>query len=294
MEKITFKQFLLEVPLGAYQTFGDFSKPHSFRGKTDPVLITSPKAIENVRKKFGKTPYVINMYFVNKPGAAKHTETGTVSLDEIRKKVGDDVADAVAPHYQEENNVNIVFVSNIGAQKVPMTPWIMAHRMAHALARGSRGGLATTEGHQNYMEVIRTINDFLSEVLPTVYGVKYFDPERFGYGDTEQRQQQRRAQLTMIHLFQELCTFRSAREKKIRDYFEIYNELFAQYVIEGRIRFNPLPQRFGVSGWGKYPVRAKSKETLEEYQSVVDGLARTLDYYFRELLDEASKGVLLM
>lgn len=289
MEKKTFKQFITEVPLGAYQTIGDFSKPHSFRGKTDPVLITSPKAIENVRKKFGKTPYVINMFFVNKPGVAKHTETGTVSLDEIRKRLGDDVANAVAPHYQEEDNVNIVFVSNLGAQKVPMTPWIMAHRMAHALARGSRGNM----GHQNYMEVIRTINDFLSEVLPEVYGVRYVNPERLGYTDTE-RQQQRNAQLMMIHLFQEMCTFRSAREKKIRDYFEIYNELFAQYVIEGKIRFNPLPEKFGVSGWGKHPVRARNKEILEDYQSVAEGLARTLDYYFNELLREASKGVLLM
>lgn len=290
-KKISFKQYLEEAPLGDYQTFGKFPKGSSFQGKTDPVLISSPKAIENVRKKFGKTPYIVNMYFVNRKEVAQYSETGSVSIDWVRENIGEDVAEAIAPHYQEEGNVNIVYVSNRAAQKVPMTPWIMAHRMSHAFQR-NQGNM--NKGFYNFQEVVNTVDNFLDEILTNVYHVRNYKKvdgsSGWSQADTDARRQ---SQLRMIQLFNQLSTFKSARDKNIREYFEIYHELFAQYVIEGSVKFNQLPQKVGTAGWGNYPLYS-NKEDREEYQSVVDGFANTLNYYFNELMGEASKGILVM
>lgn len=295
MEKITFKDFIGEAPLGAYQTIGDFSKPHAFQGKTDPTLVASPKAIENVRKKFGKTPYTINMFFDNKPGARQYAETGKVDLAWVREKLGEDVAKAVEPFVGQDENINIVYVGNAAAQKAPMTPWIMAHRMAHALARFDFNGGRSGRQFNTYGLIVREINFFLEDILQNVYHMRNFqNVESRGSSYDEQRSQMiRQSQLRMIHLFQELCTFKSARDKNIRDYFEIYNELFAQYVIEGKVRFNKLPRVIGSSGWGRNPLYA-NPDDLEQYQDTVDTLENTLNYYFDQLMGEASQGILVM
>jgi hypothetical protein len=295
MEKTTFKTFLAEVPLGAYQTIGDFSKPHAFQGKTDPALVSSPKAIENVRKKFGKTPYVINMFFDNKPGARRFTEHGKADLPWVEQNLGADVAKAVEPYINKENNITIIYVSNVAAQKVPMTPWIMAHRMAHALARFDFSGGKSGRQFQYYGELVKETNFFLEDILQNVYNMRGYTSVHgtMSAYDTQRNEQIRNTQLRMIHLFQELCTFKSAREKNIRDYFEIYNELFAQYVIEGAVRFNKLPKTIGGTGWGKYPLYSDD-DTREDYQDSVDTFANTLNYYFSQLMNEAGKGILVM
>jgi len=295
MEKTTFKTFLAEVPLGAYQTIGDFKKPHSFQGKTDPALISSPKAIENVRKKFGKTPYIINMFFDNKPGARQFTEKGKVDLPWVEKNLGADVAKAVEPYVGKEENINIIYVGNVATQKVPMTPWIMAHRMAHALSRFDFNGGRSTRQFRFYAELVKETSYFLEDILQNVYNMRGYTSVQTSMSsyDKQRNEQIRNTQLRMIHLFQELCTFKSAREKNIRDYFEIYNELFAQYVIEGKVRFNKLPKTIGGTGWGKYPLYSDD-DTREDYQDSVDTFANTMNYYFDQLMSEASKGILVM
>ena len=289
MQKITFKQFITEAPLGDYQTIGNFDKAYSFKHKTDRIMVTSPKAIENVRRKFGKTKYTINMFFVNKPEARGKSERGKVDLEWVEENFGEDVSNAIKPYYNKEDNINVVYTTDTGAARVPMTPWIMAHRLGHALSR-SGGWYNNGKQFESYQRVIDTIVNFLEEIFSEVYGIssaQKLKVDMFGPKD-------RKVQLWMKHFFHELCTFKSARDKNLRDYFEVYNELFAQFVIEGKVKFNKLPKTFGVSGWGKYPLRAKNDEILEEYQNTVDTLANTLDYYFDELLSQATEGVLIM
>jgi hypothetical protein len=81
MKKLTFKEFLVEMPVQDYQTFGNFEKGSSFRKEQDRKMITAPKAIKNVHKKWGKIPYDFNLYFVNSSKANRYTEVGLVNSE---------------------------------------------------------------------------------------------------------------------------------------------------------------------------------------------------------------------
>lgn len=276
-------QILSEMPLKTFEPIGDFSKGSSFRDARDRKMITNPKFKEIVSKKFSNTYYDINMYFVNSAKANRYTEVGAVDLDWVRDNLGDEVADKVEPNYQQDEQVNIIFTNNKGAERVNMTPWIIAHRMGHAFARFD-SGLGAKRQFQSYQEIVDSIGTEFDMIFQDVYGIRnYSSKGTFG-------PKRREDQLLMKHLAHNIGTFKSARDKNLRDYFELYNELFAQYVITGEIKFNELPRSFKA---GKEYVSVRDKEAYEELKDL-GRLERTLEYYFEELLGQAEQVILVM
>lgn len=278
---------VLRAALKDFEPIGDFSKSSSFRNARDRKMITSPKFKEIVARKFSKTGYDINMYFVNSAKANRHTEVGAVDLDWVRENLGDEVADKVEPNYQEPSNVNIIFTNNKGAAGVAMTPWIMAHRMGHAFARFKSGGggmRGMERQFRNYQEAVEAINNHFQLIMQDVYGIKSFNAK----GDFGPRE--RRDQLLMKHLSHAIGTFKSARNRNLRDYFEVYNELFAQYLITGKVTFNELPKNFKA---GRHSIGIRDEEAYDELKDL-GSLERTLEYYFDEILSEAESYILVM
>jgi hypothetical protein len=275
------KNILTEQPLKDFEPIGDFDKSSSFRDKRDRTMIKNPRFKEIMTKKFKNTNYDINMYFVNSPAANKHTEVGGVSLEWVRENLGDEVADKVEPNYQEDSQVNIIFTNNKGSERLNMTPWIIAHRMGHAF--GANNGRGMGSQYRSYDEIVEAISREFKMIFHDVYGIKRFSSNKKGPTDRE-------SQLLMKHLAHNICTFKSARDKNLRDYFELYNELFAQHMINGRIRFNELPLRFKA---GSDIISVRDKEAYEELKDL-DSLANTLEYYFDEMLGEAEQHVLVM
>ena len=135
--KLTFKQYILqEAPIGDYKPIGNFDKSHSFRDKRDRTLITNPRSVECLKDKFNNTTHDFNMFFVNLPGAGRHAEVGILKggIGEVERRLGKQVADEVS-RSNLEDAINVIFTNNNGAEKMVMTPWIIAHRIAHAFAR---------------------------------------------------------------------------------------------------------------------------------------------------------------
>lgn len=285
----TFAQFLQEAPLGDYETVGNFDKNSSFRHETDRKLVTSPKMQDKLRQKFENTHYTYNMYFVNSPAANRHTEVGLVDMDWVREELGDDVADRVEPHYQEDYAVNVIFTNNKGSERIAMTPWIIAHRIAHAMARYDNkwnGGNMQRQFY-NYTLAEEQLIEQFSDIM------------KYGYGRTIPRNPRgimnnRDAQLMMKHFFHNVCTFRSARSGKIRDWFEVLHELFAQHVTtkEG-VKFNTLPESFK-AGRGNVVRTEKDDGEWSDTNDMLNSLANAMGYYFDEMMGEAEKGILVM
>jgi hypothetical protein len=274
-----------EMPLGKFDTTGDFDKGSSFRDPKDRKMISNPRFKEIVAKKFKNTYYTINMFFVNNRDANQHTEVGGVDLDWVRDNLGGEVADKVAPTYQNESEVNIIYTNNKGAQRVNMTPWIIAHRMGHAFARFKQsGGRGMERQFRSYKEVVEEISRQFEMIFQEVYGIKSFKSDKIT-GPTD-----RRDQLLMKHLSHNIATFKSARDKNMREYFELYNELFAQYVITGKVTLKDLPTSFKA---GKDMVHVRDKEAYEELKEL-GSLERTLEYYFDEMMSEAESYILVM
>ena len=114
------------------------------------------------------------------------------------------------------------------------------------------------------------------------YGVRI--PER-----PEQIFRDRRAALFINRLFQQVCTFRSARNNDVRDWFEYVNEMIAQWLTTANgIQFNPPPAEFKVRN---STYRLRDEESAKEY---LNSLANTMDISFDWLMGEAVGKILLM
>lgn len=86
MTKLSYKQFLIETPIGDYKLFGNWDKNSSFRHSRDRMLIQHPKSIERMKKKFSNSNTDFNLFFVNSPKANRLTEVGEVDLKFVRDK----------------------------------------------------------------------------------------------------------------------------------------------------------------------------------------------------------------
>jgi hypothetical protein len=238
------QEFITEAPLTDYVPV-DFDKKGQFK-PVDKRLITHPTTISKAEKVFARIPYDVRLFFVNKPGIRNERETGAQSPDKIREIMGQDADQVLAG---SEDAITILYIGNYGVDKVMMTPWIMAHRFGHAITatnRSSYGGTnvpndAWGEAEQHFF---RSINEILSEA----YGIRRAT-------DTGLRQSAVDWNVAREYnaLFNAIGTQRSSRENRINRPYEFLYELFAQYLVTGSVKLNPLPRRigYGRKAWGR-------------------------------------------
>lgn len=247
---------LFEAPIGDYAplgNWGDREKSNSFSHAQDRKIIQSPALVQKVRKKFSGVEQTINMYFVNLQGLRKHAESGVMTPEQISNdmpKVWELLSQRIKSEGTDINDsINIVYVGNAGVNRVPMTAWIMAHRLGHA-ARASGNKLRSWEDFSN--EFI----DIINHIMDQVYGVKFSKNAYF-------------TSKFLAKFFERIGTMGSARNAKLggRPY-EFFYEMFAQYLLTGHITFRELPEYFATRD--KH-IRAVDKETLDAWnQSLTD------------------------
>lgn len=273
-------ELLSEAPISDYQTFGDFDRSSSFRDKRDRHLVTNPNAIKRTKSKFLNTDHELNFYFVNSPAANRHTEVGLVELDWVRENIGDEVADAIEP--VQHDGINFVFTNNKGAERFMMTPWIMAHRMAHSLQRMDFG-IRSRYQNEQFRSAHELLVSSLLHILEYGYNVRSLPDDIKGV------ETNRRAQLILKHFAQQVCTFRSARDGKIRDWFEVVNEMFAQWATTGEIKFNtpPIMIKLGMAGTARLTDQSDVTDLL-------DMLGRDMDTLFDDALSVAYGHIYVM
>lgn len=278
-------ELLTEAPIDNYDTIGDFSKNSSFRNETDRKLVTSPGAIRRTKRKFENTDYDINMLFINSPKANNHTEVGMVEPEWVKTNLGDEAYEKVL-QYLDGDAVNVIFTNNKGDKRIPMTPWIIAHRMGHVLSRRELS-YASRRQIQSYEESEKMIVETFTTILRQGYGFR--KSHRSGASLINDRT----SQIGMIKLAQEVCTFRSAREKIIRDWFEITNELFAQFLTTSKgIHFNSLPKYILVNR-GRYSL-VDDDLLVSDLQYTLDSLANGLYYMFDSIMMESHNRIFVM
>lgn len=244
---------LNEAPIQDFKTIGDFDRNSSFRDPKDRAMITNPKAQEVYRKKFNNTDYDFNMYFVNSPAANRHTEIGQVDMNWVKENLGEEVANAIN---MDNDAINIVFTNNKGAQRVNMTPWIMAHRISHVMTRPSSKNYIT----DSFGMFLR----FMGEDVFPIYGINNFPKSYMRFLSDPQAQK-------ILQLFMYATgSFKSARDKKLRNGVEALHELFAQYIISGEVKRPKLPTSFGNRNFGRSLPSDTQDFEMVEYQHYLD------------------------
>lgn len=276
---------LLEAPLTDFEPLGDFEKPGPFRG-VDRRLVPHPVNRAKAVRFFSKTPYDLRLFFSNIPGTGKYSEYGPMDHDMIREIFKTD-ADAIINGSNDA--ITVVYVGNKGDAKVMMTPWIMAHRLGHAIQAGTirNKGYSWREAEQHFFSTI-------NQILEDCYGKR--SSERMGVTP-------RNLTFSLIPeynaLFNAIGTQRSSRTGKIRRPYEFLYELFAQYLKDGEITFNPLPVSlaYGRQAWGnptKYMQIKPEYRDQSERQEISDKLARDMGYMFDSVLGGLVGEILVM
>jgi len=263
---------LAEAPVSDYELVGDFDKPGSFTTtKYDPAIVKNPKAQQKVYRFFEKSPYKFRLYPLNIPGARKFSETGKVDMAWLEKNLPQ--AAEIVKKNPPNDEIIVFYISNVGSEKVPFTPWIMAHRMGHAFG----------PNNDAWGEFVSYWMKQMKQMLKSYYGAdigRMEDP------------------IALQNALQNaLGTMKSARENKISRPDEFLYELLAQYINTGSIKLNPLPRQlgYGKQAWGKHSRAMNMLQTDDaEIKSHIEMLERDLDYYLDSILGSAQNKIFVM
>lgn len=276
---------LTEAPINDFEPIGDFNKNSSFRKPVDRAIITNDKAVEKIRKKFANSNEVFDFYFVNSAKANKFTELGEVSLEWVAENLGQEVADKVG-NETDVDAIKIIFTNNKGSEGVPMTAWIMGHRIGHVMRRGEgRYGRHAGVVEYSYQELSKEVVRMATELLRDYYGYHSLNIS----GEMKLMQSPSNVQLLYTRLMEAICTFKSAREHNLRNFFEVINELIAQYLTTGTIKFNPLPKSF--KGVNRNTVHL---EDVDYEGNSLDGYAESIEHHIANIFMSAAGKIYVM
>ena len=254
-------------------------------------MLQNPSFVKVTRKKFGNTEHALNFYFVNLPEATKHSETGFMTPEQLQAampKAWPEIAQR-AQEADHENAINVIFVGNTGVNRMNMTPWLMAHRMAHALQSSERGnyGYGSNQRSGPWGDYERDATDAFQPLLEQVYNwVLPRRPMDFWMSGKHDK--------TLAKFLEGIGGMRSARKSQLggRPYEFLY-EMFAQFVITGKLTFRDVPKSFGMRNGPWY--RIQEEEVAEMYNRDLNWwIADQLGDYINNTLYAAEGKFLVM
>jgi hypothetical protein len=226
---------ICEAPLTDFGAYGDLSREGTLRSD-DLKAVQSPKWQEKLSNFFSRTPYNFNIYVYNggedgrihfphpTPGR-KGTDLKVTDLIYLENFSGVYYPDLfqrtfgfVPPDYQ--GAISVMLVENEGNDRLPLTPWMVAHRIAHALNMPSRDDffdhLTDAEIKETWKNAFTGMVKF-RDVMCEFLGGDYSDIAAL-IGKT-----------------------RAMRSRKLSNPGEFFMEMITQYIVQGSLTFNRAP-----------------------------------------------------
>jgi hypothetical protein len=298
---------LFEMPIEDFQTVGDFSGGSSFRHATDRRLISNPAYVQRIKNAFANTPYDFRMWFVNnteslighadkaEPGEGQRREPfleeGPVTMEWLQQKMPQTLAQIQQQGGLGEDAINIIFTNNSGAERRPMTAWIIAHRAGHAILRTVNAKNYTFSG--NLYASLEKMIGRLFEMYKTT--IPYYKDQRSHTAYSWNAPQNRNLDAAIVRrLLASLGTFKSARENNLRTAREFIFECFAQYLIQGGVVLNaPQPRIITGYAWGR-PQQSWGQVDQNAAASVVQQMADQMNQAFEEVLSMSAGQIFVM
>lgn len=276
-------EVLDEMPIAHHQTVGNFDKNSSFRHPEDRKIVTSPKAVAKLHKKFANNAFDFHMFFVNSSEANRHTEIGSVDANWMETNMPQAWPE-IAPNISADS-INIIFTNNKGSERYPMTPWIIAHRLGHVFY-ARRGGRTANL----WNEAERAANEYTTELL-NYFGVRSPGPRGYGYGRDDYKQTQSYDQMRR-RLYHAIGTMKSARDNNLRNPHEFLHEMLAQYLTTGSVKFQPVKQIISGYAWGKPQYRGT--QAPDEVEEVLQTFENDINYHLENILHMAVGQIFVM
>lgn len=258
-DKYLLEELYTEMALSNLQKIGKWEDKKSRHGydKASIGILSSPEGLKKLENTFNKIGgWDFNLYFVKLPNAWKQSEMGLVDINNLPQLIKVEAGkDFPMP---TDNEITIIFTNNAAAEKVPLTPWTIAHRIGHSFAATFRR--TNDNAIKNYDA---SISNILKKLL-MCYNIK---------PDTNiiSRDLTLSNAYYMRDLYQKIGKFRSARLGKLNRPAEFYHEAFAYWLLhDGELNFNDAPQSLidsNKQAWGT-PVgmnyRLQDEETAND------------------------------
>jgi len=272
-DEISLQQIYQEMALTNLQKIGKWEDKKNRHGydKASIGILSSPaglKKLENTFNRIGNWDF--NLYFVKKPNAWKEAEKGLVTPEYLKENLGLEAGrDYPQP---ERDQITIFFTNNAAAEKVPLTPWTIAHRIGHAFA-------ATFRQRYNDLNYInRNISNILKNLFEQAYNINTSNSRDLRYS----------SDYYIRDFFQKIGKFRSARMGKLVRPAEFYHEAFAYWLLhDGELEFNDPPeflQDTNRQAWGKSTARNYRLEDEDEAWEYLNQFKYALDEMFNIMI----------
>jgi hypothetical protein len=287
-----FFDLLSEAPISDIKVLGNRDRSHSFRRPADRALVAGEGRATAITKAWQKASHDFKLVFVNAVGGRSLLETGIPD-----QRALEELANMGVRIEPVEGSITVIFTNNTGDQWRPMTPWIIAHRFGHAIEAVARKDQDDQIGNR-WDELEELVHETLDQ-LADLHGfagkrpMSRNNPDRYGYSDRSYDQQltdnKRRA---IAHAY---GTMRSARARKIARPYEFHYELFAQYLLTGKVALeNPNGRILTHYVYGK-PVYAYGAGLDKlEVQQITNRFARDYAIQAGYVLDACEGKLLVM
>lgn len=246
MIKITIKNKanLMEMPIVGFNKVGDFSKPsskgnadyegYSLQGfeDSDLKLLNNPKAIEKIKNIWLKSDVNLNLILVNReqfiqnPTENRYPYSGEYSkMLPMRQKAA---SEFTPQEILREDAINFVILGNWGGGKVPLTGWMVAHKLGHAIL-DNYSGIGTVYKHSGGLSGVRQIKKVITDGLNDYRND--FDEDSPKWVLIEDIKNSFEDETAVFG------SYKSARDGKVTDSSEAVLEMFAQFILTGNITF---------------------------------------------------------
>ncbi len=275
MEKLSQAQ-INESPLVDYSWMGP-DTPQALQKPTTHKIAKSPGAKAKAIRMFQNTPWPIKVVFYNIIPAKKNNGMGgdTYKMryrkDIPRDNNGDqftmdgDYTHELPRVPPDPDAMTFVINSDDGHDFQQFSPWMIAHRMGHAL-----------ENHYEMKAAYAGLNGNLTNLS------KYVGPAHIP---------------SILH---HIGKFKSARDERLGSTFEFLMDCFAQYLIQGKVSFNRMEEnapvgtrnsakpfkavKFTRDGDGLSIFPTLPHEYIKKFNDEFKMMEKKLNAHFRELM----------
>ena len=228
-------EILREAPLADFDMIGDPDTEGSFR-PDDLKKFRNPVWRDKIVNAFKNTPYKFNIYMLNGEGGRVSIggrDLEVRDLGNLEKYVGINPMSVVARLIGKEppdtkDSITVLMVENEGTNRVGLTPWMLAHRTAHALLyAGQQADRSTSAGYWQ-ANTIRAFYGTMDSLINE--SVRYLEhSQNFSHMNWNSPGRS---------VAQVIGKMRSAKTGNLASVAEFYVEVIAQYLVTGAVSFN--------------------------------------------------------
>jgi hypothetical protein len=209
---------LLEMPINVSLRGGE--DEGSFR-KDDITLATNDKSRAKIAKIWHTSQVDVDLYLLN--DASVDDRNGILGQAIKNSAIIPKVALRKLNIIPRPDAISLLLTQNEGDQRMPLTGWMIAHRLYHALEQIGEHIKNVWHPQQlrTYPQIKKRLSRSQSFVSTTLRlavkagGFRYSDLQRVG-------------------------TTRAARDANLSNMEELVPEAFAQYILSGKVMFSPM------------------------------------------------------